>query len=133
MPGSVTIYLVLISLAVFGGATRAYLRERRPVRATVVGEPQEDRSGWVYFITAAKRHDTPVKVGMSKYEPSAGRLPDLKTMSPFPLRVIHKVKCVDRYATEAAVHEHLKDHRLHGEWFDRDATMMYIAHLKGEV
>jgi len=110
---------VLVVLAFLVGIAQACFRPRR-----VVG-----RSGWLYFISNGP--GTPVKVGLSKHDPSGDRLSALQTMSPTPLRVLFKLQVADRYKAEAMVHEHLDAHRLHGEWFDRDVTLAFIEHLKG--
>jgi hypothetical protein len=37
----------------------------------------------------------------------------------------------DRIQAERALHDELADHRIHHEWFDRDAALSLIDHLKG--
>jgi Meiotically up-regulated gene 113 len=117
--------LVLVALWGFAsGAVKAVqARDRRPGH----------RPGWLYFVTAPAQDNAPVKIGITERDPSHDRLPELRTMSPFPLKVIAKFPVTDRYIAEASVHEELSDYRLHGEWFDRDAALMYIDHLKGAV
>lgn len=116
----ITLAIVLIVLAFTVGVVQAFVLPKR----RAVG-----RGGWLYFI--ANGPDTPVKVGLSKYDPVKQRLGELQTMSPTPLRVIFKMPVRDRYAAERKVHEHLAPFRKHGEWFDRDVTLAFIEHLKG--
>lgn len=92
----------------------------------------DDGSGWIYFMTAPARTDAPIKVGMTRRDPTEDRMPEIRTMSPFPLRVIYKVFVDDRYEAERAVHAELAQYRQQGEWFDREATLALISHLKGE-
>jgi hypothetical protein len=90
----------------------------------------QTRAGWVYFI--GNGPDTPIKVGMTRTDPSKSRLTELRTMSPVPLRIYYTFFAKDRFAAEAKVHEHLADYRVRGEWFDRDATLALIDHMKGQ-
>lgn len=101
------------------------------VRDQEYDDAPQDRSGWIYFITAADHEDAPVKVGMSYAEPCNGRLDDLRAMSPFPLRLLYTFWTSDRYEYEAKIHKVLNPHRRHGEWFDRDATLAFIDYIKG--
>lgn len=112
--------IVLLAVAFVWGVWDFFVQEK----------PEDDGSGWVYFIGDGP--ENPIKVGMSKYDPSTERLTELRTMSPTPLRVIYKFPCRDRYGSEAMVHHQLAPYRLHGEWFDRDATLALIANLRGE-
>lgn len=86
------------------------------------------RDGWIYF---AGGHSGPIKIGMTSREPTQERLPELKTMSPTPLRIMYKFHADDRYAAERQIHDELAPYRQHGEWFDRDVALFYIDHLKG--
>lgn len=116
-----TAYLaaIVVVLVFVGGVVQAILQPRKHV----------GRAGWLYFI--GNGPDTPIKVGLSKYDPTRDRLASLQTMSPTPLRVLFKLQVPDRYKAEAMVHDHLAAHRRHGEWFDRDVTLAFIEHLKG--
>jgi len=95
------------------------------------GEATDSREGWVYFVSAVDPPDAPIKIGRSSHDPLKQRLPDLQTMSPYPLTLIHTFKCEDAMNAELRIHEHLKQYRLHGEWFERDATLMFIDYLRG--
>ena len=110
----------LVLLAFIGGVVQAVVS---PKRKTV------GRGGWLYFISNGP--ETPVKVGLSKYDPTKQRLGELQTMSPTPLRVIYKLPVRDRFAAETMVHAHLAPYRKNGAWFDRDATLAFIEHMKG--
>lgn len=101
-------------------------------RSSWRGHKSGQSEGWVYFVTAPGNDEAPVKIGYTHRDPTADRLPELRTMSPFPLRIIFKFKAPDVRIAEKAVHRQLDAHRLHGEWFDRDATLAFIDHLKGE-
>ena len=93
-----------------------------------------DRSGWIYFIgmkTPPENDDGPIKVGMSARNPGKERLPELRTMSPYPLRIIYKFYTEDRFEYERKIHKILEPQRQHGEWFDRDATLALIDELRG--
>jgi len=93
------------------------------------GKRTESKAGWLYFI-GGSQPDSPIKIGMSKNDPTAGRMPELQTLSPFPLKVMYKVEVADRYQAERDVHQHLEEFRLHGEWFERDAVLHFIDYLK---
>ena len=72
--------------------------------------------GWVYWIGG----DTgPIKIGWSK-DPQK-RVRELQTGSPIALTVVHQV--AGTTADERRWHKKLSDHRLHGEWFMRDAAL----------
>jgi hypothetical protein len=90
---------------------------------------EDDGSGWIYFISNGE--GTPVKVGMSRYDPDEERLPDLQTGSPTMLHVLYKFQVSDRQRSERTIHQHLVQHKVHGEWYDRDATLAFISYLKG--
>jgi hypothetical protein len=112
------IFLILVALA---GLVWTHYQHQQPL-----GE--QDRSGWLYFIAAAAG---PVKVGMSSHEPTAQRLPELQTMSPIPLKLLFKMYVHDRWEAEQRAHDALSEYRTHGEWFERDAALSYMDHLKG--
>lgn len=105
----------------------------REVHAALEGGDTVDaQAGWVYFVTGGTDEmDTPIKIGMTHRDPAEDRLPEIRTMSPFPLRVIYKFRAPNAAEAEAKVHERLRNHRLHGEWFERDATLAFIDYLKG--
>ena len=71
----------------------------------------------------------PVKVGCSVIP--VGRLKSLDIWSPFPLEIIATVP--GEHNHERALHWHLKEHRLHGEWFSPnsklDALLTHIGRL----
>lgn len=83
----------------------------------------------MYFIGGSQG---PIKVGFTRKEPTAERLPELQTLSPYPLRVMHSFRAVNARMAEAEIHDQLARYREHGEWFDREAALSYISHLKGE-
>lgn len=92
------------------------------------------KGGWIYFLsTTGQDLDAPIKIGMTHRDPTSDRLPEIRTMSPFPLRIIHKYWTRDPEGEEARIHQELRAFRKHGEWFDRDATLMFIDHLKGAL
>lgn len=120
------VWYIPIMLILIGAFVLGCLQAASNIRAQ--GHAPDD-AGWLYFIGGK---GTPIKIGLSKHDPAGERIADLKTMSPFPLRVIYKLEVQDRYAAERMAHEHLAPFRQHGEWFDRDATLAFISHLKGE-
>lgn len=78
------------------------------------------------FIYIIGRIDGPVKVGISSSP--YGRTATLQTGCPFPIRLLHAVKCQDRREAlrhEQSFHEVCEDKRLLGEWFDMDADHAY--------
>lgn len=69
----------------------------------------------VYFITDGRY----IKIG--KANNVENRLMVLQTGSPLPLKIQRVFKCKDpkeAYELEHFFHVLLKNHRLHGEWFD---------------
>lgn len=88
------------------------------------------RFGWIYFLGG---EEGPIKVGMSQYEPTEQRLPELRTMSPVPLQIFYKAPVDDRFRVERALHSELAPYRQHGEWFDRDVALAWADHLKGAM
>jgi hypothetical protein len=98
------------------------------------GHTVKHQGGWIYFLSAVGQDvDSPIKVGMTHRDPTEDRLPEIRTMSPFPLRILYKYWTADPSGEEARIHRELGLFRRHGEWFDRDATLMFIDHQKGLV
>lgn len=120
-----TIGLIILALAVAAGVA-IFISEKDKVPSPFRVDP----SGWIYFICG---EEGPVKVGMTAFEPTRQRLPELSTMSPVPLRVYFKAYVPDRRLVERALHAELAPYREHGEWFDRDAALYFADHLKGEL
>lgn len=112
--------LVVVSCAILLGLV---LGTREALERAAVPDP----SGWVYFVCG---EDGPVKVGMSSYEPTRQRLPELSTMSPVPLTVYYSARVDDRHVAERALHNELAPYKEHGEWYDRDAALSFADHLK---
>ncbi len=76
------------------------------------------------YLYAIGHTNGPVKIGIS--DNPAGRLSQLQTSCPFPISLIHAEPCESReiaYSDERFIHRHLKDRRLHGEWFDVPAHL----------
>lgn len=73
---------------------------------------------YVYFIGHSDRDDTLIKIGRS-YD-IARRIDQLQASVPFRLICINYVECDgnDAEKVEKAIHRHLKDRRVHREWFD---------------
>lgn len=73
---------------------------------------------YVYFLGHADRDDTAIKIGWT-YD-IARRIDQLQGPVPFKLTCIEYVECPDDNArqVEQAIHRHLKDRRIHREWFD---------------
>lgn len=98
----------------------SHLRHVKPSRT-------QDASGWVYFAVGP---DTPVQVGTSTVSPTGG-LPELKYGCPVPMQVIHKIRTSDLAGTARSVVAELAPYHIREAWYDRDATMFYVDHLKG--
>lgn len=80
----------------------------------------------VYFIRPIGRQG-PVKVGCSKLPES--RIKAIDIWSPFPLEII--AAAPGDHHHERAVHWHLRDSRLHGEWFRWSARLSaLVAHVQ---
>jgi len=86
------------------------------------GRPRHYNSpaGFVYVIGPG---DGPVKVGFST-NPDA-RLRSLQNGSGAALSVLHVRPGTRR--DEADLHKRLRPHRVHGEWFERQATLALLA------
>jgi hypothetical protein len=78
-------------------------------------------TGVVYFVSAGD--DGPIKVGFTGGA-LRRRLADLQVTSPVRLRVIFAVK--GGQPEERKTHRELREHRLHGEWFERSAVLAYL-------
>lgn len=91
--------------------------------------------GWVYFITPTVSDDerpAPIKIGMTRRDPAQDRIPEIFTMSPEPLMLLYSFYADLPEKREAEIHRDLAMFRLHGEWFERYPTLMYIDKLKEE-
>lgn len=78
----------------------------------------------VYLIQEQGNSEGPIKIGFTSNEVKL-RLADLQTGSPVKLHVLR----FDEFATQAdetSWHRKLKDHRLHGEWFEAAAVREYF-------
>lgn len=67
------------------------------------------------------------KLGVSKCPEQ--RLKTLQTGNPAKLKLLFTVPCTDAFKVEAIVHDHLKDHRVLGEWFhiESDDKVVEVA------
>ncbi|MEA2495755.1 MAG: hypothetical protein QOJ29_3666 [Thermoleophilaceae bacterium] len=75
----------------------------------------------VYFVAAGD--DGPIKVGFTRGVLSR-RLADLQVVSPVRLRALYAIHGGrDR---ERRIHVELHEHRLHGEWFEREPVLRYL-------
>lgn len=69
---------------------------------------------WVYFIKSGPF----IKIGVS--DNVSARLDNLQTASPYKLKLVAKIGCIDRtnaFNTEKKIHSLIKSFRLNGEWF----------------
>jgi predicted GIY-YIG superfamily endonuclease len=91
------------------------------------------RCPWQHSLYIIGAGDRPVKIGYAK-NPSR-RLAELQTGSPGELYIfeqIAKLTLKEARAVERKAHEHFKDRRLKGEWFDitteeaREAVWQWI-------
>lgn len=72
----------------------------------------------VYFIKAGCSMKANIKIGVTK--DLERRIAELQIGNPLPLKCIAKVDCASRaaaYSMENALHRHLRNHRMQGEWF----------------
>lgn len=83
--------------------------------------------GFVYWI--ADDEDSPVKVGWTRGD-AARRLHDIQIGCWATLRVHGQIEAL-RYR-EAEFHSALAEHRIRGEWFEREPTLAYFAPMVGE-
>lgn len=104
-----------------------HFRERRRV---VMGT---DR-GYIYFLTRQGGEfddpPAPIKIGMTHRDPENDRLPEIETMSPYPLQVLFSYSTQNPKLAEKLVHKQLAPYRMHGEWFEREPTLAFIDHLQ---
>lgn len=89
---------------------------------------------YVYFVaeppaSGALAPCGPVKIGISS--DINGRMPGIQNGNPRPLSLLGVLPFIDRLAArdgERDLHERFADHRLSGEWFDPDPTLLsYIG------
>jgi hypothetical protein len=85
-------------------------------------------SGWIYFAAA---EEGPVRIGHCAKEPTLQRCPELQH-SPVPLRIFFKFRTPDVRRDLGTILATLKDDKDHGSWYERDSTLAYISHLRGE-
>lgn len=125
------VWMVILGLAAALGVV-IFISEQQN-RATFT---QILTEGWIYFISAiGGDEDEPpalVKIGYSHRDPKLYRLPEIETMSPQKLEVLYSFHTSQPELVEHAIHTELASSRHHGEWFDRNAALAYIAHHKGE-
>lgn len=81
---------------------------------------------YVYFIQDTRRGT--VKIGTTT--DVQARLRTLQTGNGAPLRLLGTF--TGGYAEETAIHAQLSAHRVHGEWFDRDAVFAFIRTIPAE-
>lgn len=81
----------------------------------------------VYFISNGFH----IKIGRTNN--LRNRLANLQTSSSLPLEIIAAIETDNSVALESIVHDHFKDRRTNGEWFDIDKTdvVRYIESLDG--
>ena len=100
---------------------------RSPYKQTAIAATA--RAGWVYFIGSSNTRQ-PIRIGHTELHPYKDRLPELETNDPEPLSVIYAMKSNDAQSEEKRIHDDLSDFRTRGSWFDRDAVLAYLDHLK---
>ena len=81
------------------------------------GEPTKSSSGWIYFVQS--HSGGPVKIGFASNV--RARLGELQVGSPVRLRVLGK--CSGTIEDERKLHQELKGHKVHGEWFWPDGEV----------
>lgn len=99
---------------------------KRVAQKTVLGLPRA-KPGYVYFA-GSEQPDTPIRIGTTATQPKVAAVED---GSPLNLKILHVVQTFDLNGTVSGIVEDLKEYHLRQGWFDRDATLYYIDHLKG--
>jgi predicted transcriptional regulator of viral defense system len=78
----------------------------------------------VYFVQQGE--DGPIKIGTTTFAVLDGRLKQLQTASPYPLRLLGVV--AGGHDVERRIHERFTTCRLEGEWFSAEHDLMeFIA------
>jgi hypothetical protein len=90
---------------------------------------QDQGSGWIYFACGP---GTPVMVGASLVPPTVKNVPWLR-LSGVPMRIVHKYETKDMEGEVRRIIGELMPYHVRQSWFDRDATLFYVDHLKGAV
>lgn len=85
------------------------------------------RAGLVYFIRSGS--DGPIKIGSSTLRSVRGRIASLQIGNPEQLQLIAILICERCMQMEQALHMHLAEHRLNGEWFRADDRVLAFATL----
>lgn len=95
-----------------------------PVRRFFRGEPERDRSGWVYAIRSGQY----VKIGRTGEDDPMNRIRDLQTGNPVLYVVLATWRTDDMYALEAAMHSQLAGWRWFREWFEASNKRIFDAY-----
>ena len=74
----------------------------------------------LYFIQSG----TKIKIGRGN---ASARFRTINTASPHPCRLLLAMHVRDECAAERALHQHLKEHRCNGEWFEIDFAAAFRA------
>lgn len=85
--------------------------------------------GVVYFI--GPETDGPVKIGYTANRDAERRLAQLQTGSAEQYVVLGTVDAGP--VVERAIHDLLAPHRQRGEWFERQAALAVLAHMKDQT
>lgn len=109
------VFLLVLVLAVRKGIRKA--------NGTTVSA---DVTGWIYF---AAGRDTPVLMSTSLVKPTASMIPT----QPVPFSIIYMEEVPSRVAAIEKLWSAIGQYQIRPGWFDRDAALYYIDHLKGEV
>jgi len=112
-------WVIVVCLAILGGVAAA-------VR-TVRGHPpltplKRTTGGYVYVLEPIEDEDPD----------GPERLVKICRM-PADLRVVWSFYFTQPERVVAAIHSQLAEYRHHGDWYDREATLAFIDHLKGEA
>lgn len=92
------------------------------------GSVRPTRPGVIYAISTADPAGL-VKLGFTVGAPEA-RLRSLQTGSPVALVLLDHVAVEGQHA-ERALHVALREHRRHGEWFERGPALAALVKLRG--
>lgn len=88
------------------------------------------RPGYVYLLRLEQDKDvTKCMYKIGKTSDLQNRRKLLGVLMPYPVTLVWAINSEDMDWTERFVHEQLKEHRAHGEWFalDSDSIKTFVA------
>jgi hypothetical protein len=84
----------------------------QPVKTESREAPMSNRNGFVYLIKSGHFYKIGCTINIER------RMADFSpVLLPFPLILIHSIKCSDRFYAESYLHKQYASCRMNGEWF----------------